>query len=410
MMRLDPRLGWDDFDMRMEYVGARAAYDSTIDRASDEMAKQVYKAKSKFINALQTRCSRGRAAFKMLSWRERPRTGRPNKTRDHVLNQLTADQIANNTTRGTTPGIVNPLLPDTPANRVSRTTQSQPSTPPAVPSDGQPGPSTRRLAGSELARPSSAGAEALSPAYIHQTAPPHLDRLRIPLTIPSIQTNRKRSTLAISSPPLEISDTARMNDEPRELGRKRPQSTILDLTQHNETHSDAESDLWIKDTVGMDHEPLVLGRKRAKSTIIDLTQDAETHSDAETFSSNHASPSTAHATIIMHASSPRSTGVNAVQDTNLNWPPTGIFSRRSTLSNSSPSDPLPTAVTPTSISQSPLEPGVPAEENNAAVNDPNREPGWDVYYHHEELAPWTEVGQEYLDWRPMFPGHESDPF
>ena len=45
-MRLDPRLGWDDFEMRMEYVGARASYDSTIDKASDEMAKQVYKAKS----------------------------------------------------------------------------------------------------------------------------------------------------------------------------------------------------------------------------------------------------------------------------------------------------------------------------------------------------------------------------
>ena len=68
-MRLDPRLGWDDIDMRMEYVGARASYDSTIDRVSDEMAKQVYKAKSKFVNALQTRCSRGRAASKMLSAR-----------------------------------------------------------------------------------------------------------------------------------------------------------------------------------------------------------------------------------------------------------------------------------------------------------------------------------------------------
>ena len=396
--------------MRMEYVGARAAYDSTIDRASDEMAKQVYKAKSKFINALQTRCSRGRAAFKMLSWRERPRTGRPNKTRDHVLNQLTADQIANNTTRGTTPGIVNPLLPDTPANRVSRTTQSQPSTPPAVQSDGQSGPFTRRLAGSELARPSSAGAEALSPAYTHQTAPPHLDRLRVPLTMPSIQASRKRSTLAISSPPLAINDTARMDDEPRESGRKRAQSTILDLMQHNETHSDADFDLGISDTIGMEHEPLVLGRKRAKSTIIDLTQDAETHSDAESFSSNHASSSTLHAAAQMHTSSPNFSGANVMRDTHLNWPPTGIFDRRSNLSNSSPSDPLPTAVTPATISQSPFEPEAPTEPDNATVNDPTRDQGWDVYYHHEELAPWTEVGQEYLDWRPMFPGHESDPF
>ena len=370
MLRLDPRLGWDDFDMRMEYVGARAAYDSTIDRSSGDMAKQVYKAKSKFVNALQTRCSRGRAAFNMLSWRERPRTRGPNKTRDHVLNQLTADQIANNTTRGTTPGIINPLLPDTPANRVSRTTQSQPSTPPTVQSDGQSGPSTRMLAGSQLARPSSAGGEALSPAYIYQTTPPNLDRLRVPLTIPSTQTSRKRSTLAMSSPPLEINDT----------------------------------------TASMDNEPLPLRRKRAKSTIIDLTEDDEMHSDAESFSSNHASPSTPHTNNQLHASSPNATGVNIVRDTHLNWPPTGIFERRSNISNSSPSDPLSTAVTPTTISPLPLEPEAPTEQDNATVDNPDRDPGWDVYYHHEELAPWTEVGEEYLDWRPMFPGHESDPF
>ena len=409
-MRLDPRLGWDDIDMRMEYVGARAAYDSTIDRASDDVAKQVYKAKSKFVNALQTRCSRGRAAFKMLSWRERPRTGRPNKTRDHVLNQLSADQIANNTTRGSTPGIINPLLPDTPANRVSRTTQSQPSTPPTVQSDVQSGPSARIPAASQQNRPSSTCAEALSPAYIHQTAPTHLDRLRVPLTIPSTQTSRKRSTLAISSPPLVINDTARMDDEPLELGRKRAQSTIIDLTQDNEMHSDAESHLVINDTARMDNEPLTLGRKRAKSTIIDLTQDAETHSDAESFPSNYASSSTPHANTKMHTSSLSSTGANIVRDTHFNKSPTDIFNRRSNLSSSFPSDPLRTAVTPTTISQSLLEPEIPTEQDNATVNNPNRERGWDVYYHHEELAPWTEVGQEYLDWRSTFPGHESDPF
>ena len=66
-MRLDLRLGWDAIDMRIEYVGARASYDNTIDMASDDVAKQVYKAKSKFVNALQTRCSRGRTASEMLS-------------------------------------------------------------------------------------------------------------------------------------------------------------------------------------------------------------------------------------------------------------------------------------------------------------------------------------------------------
>ena len=54
-------------DMRMEHVGARAAYDHTIDMASEKVIKQVAKAKSKSMNALQTRYSRGRVAFKMLS-------------------------------------------------------------------------------------------------------------------------------------------------------------------------------------------------------------------------------------------------------------------------------------------------------------------------------------------------------
>ena len=35
--------------------------------------QQAVRAKNRFINALQTRCSRGRAAFTMLSWRERTR-------------------------------------------------------------------------------------------------------------------------------------------------------------------------------------------------------------------------------------------------------------------------------------------------------------------------------------------------
>ena len=39
--------------------------------ALDEATKQVIKGKSKFVNALQTRYSRGCVAFRMLSWRER---------------------------------------------------------------------------------------------------------------------------------------------------------------------------------------------------------------------------------------------------------------------------------------------------------------------------------------------------
>ena len=55
----------------MEYVGARATDDNTIDMASNGMTRQALKAKNQLINTLQTRCLIGRAAFNVLSRGER---------------------------------------------------------------------------------------------------------------------------------------------------------------------------------------------------------------------------------------------------------------------------------------------------------------------------------------------------
>lgn len=319
-MRLDPRINWDDIDMRMEHAGARAAYDHTIDVASNEVTKQVTKAKSKFINALQTRCSRGRVAFKMISWRERLRPA--NKSRDDVLGQLSAHQIANNTTRGSTPGIINPLLPDTPANRVYRQRRhSQPSTPLNAQLDAQSGPPALVLVASHQALGSSTSAAALPQPYIHQTAPPLSDQLRVPLTMPSTQPSQEREASAIS-PTLVIDDTSRMDDE-----------------------------------------PLNLGENHAERNIIDLTQDDPTDSDAST----------------------------PPADTQFNRSPTGVYDRTPTPSNSFPLDPVPISSTPTT--PQPLSgPRAPTEEGSAV-------------YRYDELAPFTEVGQEYLhwDWKPAGP-------
>ena len=363
-MRLDPRITWDDIEMRMEYIGARAAYNHTIDMTSSDVAKQALKAKTRFINALQTRCLRSRAAFKMLSWRDRKRDSLTNKTRDYVLKQLSADQIANNTTRGSTPGIINPLLPDNPANRVHRRTQSQLNTAPNVHFDVQSGPPAPILAASQQARPPSTHAAALPQPYMHQTATPHLDQLRVPVTSPSAQPSRKRNAPAVSPTPLLRNDTSRVDDEPSDLRGK-----------------------------------------RAKMTIIDLTQDDETRSDAESFPSNHAPVSTLYADTNIRASRTNFIGPNIVQDTQLDRSPTGIFNRTPSLSSSFPLDPVPTASTPTTITQPPLASIAPTEQEGATIPDPNWAQGWDVFYHDDELAPFTEVGQEYLDWGPTL----SDP-
>lgn len=456
-MRLDPRLTWDDIDMRMEYVGARFAYNHTIDIDSKDVVKQALKAKSKFCNALQTKCSRGRVAFKMLSWRERQRTA---KSRDDVLRQLSANQIANNTTRGSTPGIINPLLPDTPANRVPRRgTRSQPTTPSNAQFDVQPNSPTSMLAGRQQALPSSTDAAA---------------------------------------PPLVNNDTSSMDDRPSTLRGKRAKRNFIDLTQDDETNSDAESlpsnhaststqhavtnmnasasinrrrrrrnsttstpgksavAPWeeptapISPTILNEHKrelipddgelalqinamipttrpssshPTFAGPNFVHDTVLDSPPtgilnrpppssssfpfDPDTLSDDETFPSNHASTSTPYTDTNMRASGPNAAEPNFWHDTVHDSPPTSILNRTPPLPNSFPFDPIPTASIPTTITQPLSEPTAPTEQESAAATDPGLDPGWDVYYRDEDLAPFTNVGEEYLDSR--YSGHGSFP-
>ena len=58
----------------MECTGVGVACDNTVDVTLNDLARPALKAENKFVNALQMRCSRGRAAFNMLSWRERKRS------------------------------------------------------------------------------------------------------------------------------------------------------------------------------------------------------------------------------------------------------------------------------------------------------------------------------------------------
>ena len=120
-MRIDPRISWDDIEMRMEHVGKRAAYDNSIDLTDQDWPRHVEKAKSNFHNLLNMRTQRqGRVPFNMLSWRNKKAMHeKKNKPRDEVLGRLTPQQIAANTTRGATPGLIDVNAPDTAANRVA---------------------------------------------------------------------------------------------------------------------------------------------------------------------------------------------------------------------------------------------------------------------------------------------------
>lgn len=86
--RLDPRVGWDDILMRME--------------PSPE-GRLINK------NSLNTQGGRFRKKWKMLSWHV-PRTGQSDdqKSRKIVLDSLTSHMRRTNTTRGLTPGLINP--------------------------------------------------------------------------------------------------------------------------------------------------------------------------------------------------------------------------------------------------------------------------------------------------------------
>lgn len=61
-------------------------------------------------NNIQMLISRGRSKWSLLAWNDVKLHEEDNKSREAALARLTEDQIGNNTTRGTTPGLINPAL------------------------------------------------------------------------------------------------------------------------------------------------------------------------------------------------------------------------------------------------------------------------------------------------------------
>lgn len=84
--RIDPRVCWSDILMRMPLAGRRNQ------------------------NALNMESSRMRERYHMICWRPGTDAERENIVRQRVLAKLTPQQIAANTTRGSTPGLINPLI------------------------------------------------------------------------------------------------------------------------------------------------------------------------------------------------------------------------------------------------------------------------------------------------------------
>ena len=60
-------------------------------------------------NALNMESSRMRLRYHMISWHPTTNETRDNRIRQLVVSQLTRQQIAANTTRGITPGLISPL-------------------------------------------------------------------------------------------------------------------------------------------------------------------------------------------------------------------------------------------------------------------------------------------------------------
>lgn len=99
-MRLDPHFRYEDGIMRMPMTGLRAQFAT----------------EAKFRNDINMRMTRGRRKWSMACWRE-PRNGATGP-RQKLLRILSAYQIRHNTTRGSTPGLINPSLGDVEGNRV----------------------------------------------------------------------------------------------------------------------------------------------------------------------------------------------------------------------------------------------------------------------------------------------------
>ena len=84
--RIDPRVAWNDILMRMPRQGRRNQ------------------------NALNMECSRMRPRYHMISWHPTSDESKANELQNQVVKLLSDEQQAANTTRGSTPGLVNPRL------------------------------------------------------------------------------------------------------------------------------------------------------------------------------------------------------------------------------------------------------------------------------------------------------------
>ncbi|KAL9103672.1 MAG: hypothetical protein Q9163_001298 [Psora crenata] len=103
LRRLDPRLEWPDIVMRMEPT----------------LLPRTALSDRKLKNRLQNNNSRLHYPMnKMVSWHVRGPSARTMQARNNVLSSLTREQIRRNTTRGATPGLIDPSLPPTPDNQV----------------------------------------------------------------------------------------------------------------------------------------------------------------------------------------------------------------------------------------------------------------------------------------------------
>ncbi|KAL9605488.1 MAG: hypothetical protein Q9179_001329 [Wetmoreana sp. 5 TL-2023] len=85
--RFEPRARWKDIAMRIPRDG-----------------------RGRHHNNLQMEISRNRSKWGLVSWLDIKLHEEDNKTREKALALLSPDQIRNNTTRGTTPGLINPEL------------------------------------------------------------------------------------------------------------------------------------------------------------------------------------------------------------------------------------------------------------------------------------------------------------
>ena len=113
MRRLDPRISWNDIEMRMMFTGIRAKY---VDRDNEKNHPEM----KRFMNSqFNNRVGRlFRPEFKLLSWYSRQLEENPSKEDQKVQKFLTPEHFRRNSTRGLTPGLVDIWLPDTPDNRI----------------------------------------------------------------------------------------------------------------------------------------------------------------------------------------------------------------------------------------------------------------------------------------------------